>query len=688
MTSDEKRQLRRLALQNSDQKTVVRVELDEPVSAAAAPAQVTVRALRGYDDQARRAGRLLDNLGFHGVEQGEDREPSSAATPPGWDRAGPAIGLLTWALSDFAAAMRENLPGLLDDVDTEFLHDFRVAVRRTRATLKLGRPALPEVMRSRWEPAFKWLGDMTTPVRDLDVYELDLPTMRGWLVSADPADLEPLATHLRSRRTAERRALVRRLRSVSFGRLLTEWEKELAGLIDLPDDADREHLSAGRLADRSISRAYRRVARGGAAISGDSPAEDLHRLRKRCKELRYALEVFAPVIDNGARKRAVADLKGLQDVLGRFQDSEVQRQALRGFAEEMMADGTPAGAVLAMGELIGHLDAEQDRARREFDVAFARFARPSSLQLMHRLGGRAVKVLATYNIKGGVGKTSTAVNLAYLAAREGRRTLLWDLDPQAAATYLFRVRPRVKGGGHALVTRKRPIEAALKATDFDNLDLLPADFSYRNMDLELDDTKKRTRRLGQLLDSVADDYDVVFLDCPPSISLVSENVLHASDTLLVPLIPATLSLRTLDQLTRFVADSQGSRPEVVAFFSMADRRKRLHRDVIDAIPRDGTRVADTVIPALSIIEQMAERRAPVPAFAPTSRAALLLRAAVGGGASAVSHPTVLAAGGVLWRRDPSDPEVALVHRPEYDDWSLPKGKAKPGSTCWSPPCGR
>jgi chromosome partitioning protein len=232
-----------------------------------------------------------------------------------------------------------------------------------------------------------------------------------------------------------------------------------------------------------------------------------------------------------------------------------------------------------------------------------------------------MKVFATYNIKGGVGKTSTVVNLAYLSAREGRRTLLWDLDPQAAATYVFRVRPRIKGGGHALVSRRRPIEAALKATDFDNLDLLPADFSYRNMDLELDDTKKRTRRLGQLLDSVADDYDVVFLDCPPSISLVSENVMHAADTLLVPLIPATLSLRTFDQLTRFVEDSHGSHPEVVAFFSMADRRKRLHREVIDTISREGTRVADTVIPALSIIEQMAERRAPVPAFAPTSRAA-------------------------------------------------------------------
>jgi len=183
-----------------------------------------------------------------------------------------------------------------------------------------------------------------------------------------------------------------------------------------------------------------------------------------------------------------------------------------------------------------------------------------------------VKVFASYNIKGGVGKTSTAVNLAHLAAREGRRTLLWDLDPQGAATYIFRVRPRVKGGGHALVTGKRPIEDALKSTDFDNLDLLPADFSYRNMDLELDDAKKRTRRLRQLVTSLSDDYDVVFLDCPPSISLMSENVLHAADTLLVPLIPATLSMRTFEQLKGFVAESEKPRPNLVAFFSMVDRR--------------------------------------------------------------------------------------------------------------------
>jgi CHAD domain-containing protein len=295
--------------------------------------------------------------------------------------------LLAAALSDFLLTMRENLPGLLDDVDTEFLHDFRVAVRRTRATLKLGRPALPEVMRSRWEPAFKSLGDLTTPVRDLDVYQLDLPVMSRWLVTADPADLDPLAVHLRKHRSVARRSLVRALRSDAFGLMILEWGEELAGLAGLPQQADREHLSAGWLADRVIFRAYRRVVRDGALIGAGSPAGDLHELRKRCKELRYALEVFAPLIDRAARRRAVADLKDLQDVLGRFQDSEVQRQALRGFAEEMMAAGTTAGAMLAMGELIGHLDVEQERARREFDAVFGRFGRPSSLRLMQQMGG-------------------------------------------------------------------------------------------------------------------------------------------------------------------------------------------------------------------------------------------------------------------------------------------------------------
>jgi chromosome partitioning protein len=235
-----------------------------------------------------------------------------------------------------------------------------------------------------------------------------------------------------------------------------------------------------------------------------------------------------------------------------------------------------------------------------------------------------VKVLATYNLKGGVGKTSTAVNLSYLAAQDGLSTLLWDLDPQGAATFTFRIKPRVKGGSKALVGRSTPIRRAIKGTDFDRLDLVPADFSYRNMDLHLDARKKPVRRLRRVLAPLSDEYDVVILDCPPSISLVSESIMDASDLLLVPLIPATLSLRAFGQLNEFLAGFDGRAPQVLGFFSMVDRRKRMHREVVAAPQPESSRatIAKTAIPALAIIERMSEVRAPVTASAPHSVASM------------------------------------------------------------------
>jgi chromosome partitioning protein len=251
-----------------------------------------------------------------------------------------------------------------------------------------------------------------------------------------------------------------------------------------------------------------------------------------------------------------------------------------------------------------------------------------------------MRIYAAYNIKGGVGKTTTAVNLAYLAAEAGLRTVLWDLDPQGAATFMFRVKPRVKGGGRALISGKRPLDDAIKGTDFDNLDLIPADFTYRNMDLLLDasdtktsDTKtgsvpgsKPARKLSRLLAPLAGEYDAVFLDCPPSVSLVSENVLHAADVILVPLIPTTLSVRTLEQLSDFVGEFKGHRPEILAFFSMVDRRKKLHREITEQLASERYEVARTVIPSLSVIETMAVQRAPVAVVAPASSAAKAYRA--------------------------------------------------------------
>ena len=232
----------------------------------------------------------------------------------------------------------------------------------------------------------------------------------------------------------------------------------------------------------------------------------------------------------------------------------------------------------------------------------------------------AMKVVATYNIKGGVGKTSTAVNLAYLSACGGQRTLLWDLDPQGSATYLFRVKPKVKGGGKALVAGRRTLDEAIKETDFDHLDLIPADFSYRHLDFDLDSTKRPTDRIRRMLAPLKKEYDLVVLDCPPSVSLVSENVVHACDVLLVPLIPAMLSVRTYDQLVDFVDGMSGRKPQVMAFLSMVDRRKKSHREFADRLPLDRASVVAEMIPNRAVIEQMAQERAPVPVFAPTGPA--------------------------------------------------------------------
>jgi chromosome partitioning protein len=235
-------------------------------------------------------------------------------------------------------------------------------------------------------------------------------------------------------------------------------------------------------------------------------------------------------------------------------------------------------------------------------------------------------VVALYNIKGGVGKTSTSVNLAWLAAEGGARTLLWDLDPQGAATYLLRIKPKVRGGARKLVAGKTDPATQLKGTDHELLDLLPADFSYRNMDLELGDVKRPTRGLARVLKPLAANYEYVFLDCPPAISLASESVFGAADVLVVPLIPSPLSLRTFDQLLAFVASEVAKPPRILAFFSMVDGRKRLHREVIAELSAAHDGVLTSAVPAATDIERMALHRRLIAQTAPASRAGLAYEA--------------------------------------------------------------
>lgn len=232
-----------------------------------------------------------------------------------------------------------------------------------------------------------------------------------------------------------------------------------------------------------------------------------------------------------------------------------------------------------------------------------------------------MKVLASYNIKGGVGKTAAAVNISYLASLQGLRTLVWDLDPQGAASFYFRVKPKIKNGVKGIIIKKHALSEVIKGTDYENLDLIPADFSYRNMDLLLDSKKNPVQYLNKLLKPLADEYDLIILDCPPSISLVSESVFNAADALLVPIIPTVLSLRTLAQLIKFQKKNKLDKVQLFPFFSMVDRRKSMHKMIIENPPFKDISFIASEIPYASDIEQMGVHTAPLHSYAPKSRSA-------------------------------------------------------------------
>lgn len=227
-----------------------------------------------------------------------------------------------------------------------------------------------------------------------------------------------------------------------------------------------------------------------------------------------------------------------------------------------------------------------------------------------------MKILACYSIKGGVGKTASAVNIAYWAARSGQRTLLFDLDPQGASSFYFRIRPTAKKNwGKRFFNAYGETLKQIKASDFEHLDVIPAHLSFRNFDILLQQISKRPNRLGKALKGLKKEYDLIILDCPPTISQLAENIFRAAHLVLVPVIPTTLSERTFEQLLRFFKAEDYSRRKLLPFFTMVDARKQLHKETAVAMRKKHKRILRNAIPFSTDVEKMGKYRAPVDVFA-------------------------------------------------------------------------
>jgi CHAD domain-containing protein len=281
-----------------------------------------------------------------------------------------------------------NLPGTLADTDSEFLHDLRVAVRRTRALQRELRGVFAAEPLSVFRAGFKELQRMTGPTRDLDVQLLEFDELAAGLPDDVAGDVAPLLALLEEHLVAERRTMVRELRSDDTRLLLANWSDYVDRLVgsDVAGGPDAGRPIAD-VASRRIARVYRRMVKMGKAIDDDTRAEALHELRKQGKELRYLLEFFSSLYSNAVVKPMVSSLKSLQDVLGRFQDREVQAELLHSLGDEISHLEGGAAALMAMGVLVQRLHDDQHQARAEFAETFAGFAAKSQRKLVDQTFG-------------------------------------------------------------------------------------------------------------------------------------------------------------------------------------------------------------------------------------------------------------------------------------------------------------
>ena len=371
----------RLNILNKDKKTVLRLQIDEYELLTN---YIRLLPLKGYDKAARNVSKLLqeslelqpaDNtiLNIALKQQGRKAKDYSSKLKiklkPDMraDEASIAI------YRNLLKAMQVNEAGTIADTDTEFLHDFRVAVRRTRSGLSQIKNTLPATVVSQHAGFFSWLGQITGLTRDLDVYLLSYEKYKEAIPISLREDISPLYDYLKQKQSQAQKELVEKLESSEYRKQLAAWEEYLKAPLAKKGKETHANISIKELADERIWKIYKRILKEGEAINESSPAEALHDLRKTCKKLRYLMEFFQSLYNEEDMKALLKALKGFQTVLGDFQDYEIQELNIKQFSEEMMVNNVPANTLLAMGVLVQYLDSMKCSARNDFAKQFAVF---------------------------------------------------------------------------------------------------------------------------------------------------------------------------------------------------------------------------------------------------------------------------------------------------------------------------
>ncbi len=373
-------------------KTVLRLELELPEGL---PARLRLRSLRGYEREQRQVAALL--LASSQFATGSESLVDVAVRASGGEPAGvtPAVSVpmrpdepaqlaVGRVLEALTAVCDANLPGTRAALDNEFLHDYRVSLRRTRAVVRELHGVLPAAMVPELRAELRWLQVQTGPVRDLDVYIEDFDELPALLPVELRGELGPLADLLQERRRDAREQMLAALDSERTAQLWRRWGRLLAGLDGLPlDDRPDATTAAGVLCGRRIRKLHRRMVTMGKAIEPDSEPAAYHELRKQGKELRYLLELFGrPLFGDELVGPMVSALKGLQNVLGLHQDRVVQSEMLLEAAPEVATRTAGVGPQLAMGALIQRFETDAAGARGQFRERFAEFASPSQRRIV------------------------------------------------------------------------------------------------------------------------------------------------------------------------------------------------------------------------------------------------------------------------------------------------------------------